>query len=68
MRGLLGEYGLVMVKGLSALRRVLPEILEDASNGLTGVFRRLLNQERNHRLDLTAHIDRLTAELTALSK
>lgn len=68
VRGLLGEYGLVMVKGLSTLRRTLPEILEDASNGLTDVFRRLLNQERQHLLDLDKHIDQLTAELTALSK
>ena len=68
MRGLLGEYGLVMVKGLSTLRRTLPEILEDASNGLTDVFRRFLNQERQHLLELDAHIDTLTAELTTLSK
>ncbi len=68
VRGLLGEYGLVMVKGLSTLRRKLPEILEDASNGLTGVFRRVLNQERQHLLELDVHIDQLTAELTALSK
>jgi transposase len=68
IRGLLGEYGLVMGKSLSALRRALPEILEDARNGLTEVFRRVLNQEREHLLELDAHIDRLTTELTALSK
>ena len=68
MRGLLGEYGLVMVKGLSTLRQTLPEILEDGSCGLTDVFRRFLNQERQHLLELDAHIDTLTAELTALSK
>ena len=68
LRGLLGEYGLVMSPSLSALRRALPEILEDASNGLTEAFRRLLNQERRHVQELDAHIDALTAELTALSK
>lgn len=31
LRGLLGEYGLVRAKSLSALRRALPEILEDGS-------------------------------------
>jgi len=67
VRGLLGEYGLVMGKSLGALRRALPEILEDPSNGLTGVFRRALNQERQHLLELDAPIDTLTAELTALS-
>ena len=68
VRGLLGEYGLVMGKSLGALRRALPEIQEDTSNGLTDVFRRLLNREQQHVLELDAHIDTLTAELTALSK
>lgn len=68
LRGLLGEYGLVRAKRLSALRRALPEILEDGSCGLTDVFRRLIHQEHQHLLALTAHIDTLTAELTALSK
>jgi len=68
VRGLLGEYGLVTGKSLGALHRALPLILEDASNGLTEVFRRLLNQQRQHLLELDAHIAMLTAELTALSK
>ena len=57
-----------MSKSLGALRKALPEILEDASNGLTEAFRRLLNQQRRHVQELDAHIDALTAELTALSK
>lgn len=68
LRGLLGEYGLVTGQGLATLRRAVPRILEDASNGLTDVFRRWLNQERQHLLELDGHIDRLTAELTALAK
>ncbi len=68
MRGLLGEYGILTGKGINTLRRALPEVLEDASNGLTQVFRRLLNRERQHLRELDAHIDALTAELTALSK
>lgn len=34
-RGLLAEYGIVIHKGITALKRELPLILEDASNGLT---------------------------------
>jgi transposase len=34
-RGLLGEYGLVVSVGLGRLRQRLPEILEDAENGLS---------------------------------
>lgn len=44
IRGLLAEYGMVIPRGLAALRRRLPEILEDAENGLSDLFRRLLSQ------------------------
>ena len=35
IRGLLGEYGLVVAKGVRRIRRSLPELLEDAENGLS---------------------------------
>lgn len=41
-RGLLGEYGLVVSCGVGALRRAIPELLEDAENGLSDVFRAYL--------------------------
>src|SRR6185295_4514534 len=43
IRGLVAEYGLVAPKELLHLRRALPCWLEDAENGLTERFRRLLN-------------------------
>jgi len=42
IRGLVAEYGLVAPKGLSSLRRAIPDWLEDADNGLTLFFRQLL--------------------------
>ena len=42
IRGLVAEYGLVAPQQLSALRRTIPEWLEDAENGLTFLFRELL--------------------------
>jgi transposase len=42
LRGLLYEYGLVAPRELHALRRAVPEWLEDADNGLTVRFRALL--------------------------
>ena len=39
VRGLLAEYGLVIHKGVAAVRRDLPAILEDAGNGLTVLAR-----------------------------
>lgn len=39
VRGLLAEYGIVMPLGVSAVRKQLPLILEDAENGLTVLSR-----------------------------
>ncbi len=41
-RGLLAEYGVVIKKGVSALRSRLPEILEEENNELTGFTQRLV--------------------------
>jgi transposase len=43
IRGLVAEYGLVAPQTLLALRRAIPEWLEDAENGLTDNFRCLLH-------------------------
>lgn len=43
IRGLVAEYGLVAPIQVSHLRAAIPEWLEDAENGLTSRFRRLLN-------------------------
>jgi len=42
IRGLVAEYGLVAAKQMSPLRKAIPVWLEDADNGLSGVFRALL--------------------------
>lgn len=42
IRGLVAEYGLVAPKEMTQLRRAVPIWLEDADNGLTYRFRRLL--------------------------
>jgi transposase len=44
IRGLLGEYGIVIAKGIGHVRRRVPEILEDGENGLTERFRALLSE------------------------
>ena len=44
VRGLLAEYGVVINKGISAVRQGLPDILEDADNGLTMRSRELFAQ------------------------
>ncbi len=42
IRGLVSEYGLVAPQQLSSLRRAIPDWLEDADNGLSFLFRQLL--------------------------
>lgn len=42
IRGLLGEFGIVVAKGVARLRRELPGILENAENGLPALAREVL--------------------------
>lgn len=56
LRGLLAEYGIVVPQGLAALRRRLPEILEDADNGLSDLFRPLLARGQQQLAELDAHV------------
>ena len=53
VRGILLEYGIVVAKGIAHLRRRLPDVLEDADNGLGGSMRELLAElgEELRRLD-----------------
>jgi transposase len=44
MRGLLSEYGIVIAKNISALRKNTPFILEDADNKLSTAARTLINE------------------------
>ncbi len=57
IRGLLAEYGLVLPKGLAALRRRIPELLEDGDNDLSTVVRHLLHQA----LEYLRHLDQQIA-------
>jgi Transposase len=44
IRGLLGEYGIVVVKGIAPLRRKLPGILDDGATQLSGLFREMFSE------------------------
>ena len=68
VRGLLGEYGIVVAKGVASLRRRLPELLEDAGNGLSELFRRLLAQSYRQLKELDVHIEEYTRELRRQSQ
>lgn len=44
IRGLLAEFGIVIPKGIGHIAKRLPEILEDAENGLPGMMRQLFER------------------------
>ena len=67
-RGLLGEYGISLPKGLATLRRTIPELLEDAENGLSMRFRNLLARRDQQLVALDEHIAFYTKELELLSQ
>jgi transposase len=60
MRGLLAEYGIVIAVSPAALRKAIPELLEDADNGLSFDLRQLLAEL----YDELVAIDQRVAELT----
>ncbi len=68
IRGLVGEHGLVAPKSVDALRKALSWWLEDASNGLSPRFRRLLVGLSNDLRHLDGRIKEQDDELATIMK
>src|SRR5260370_5599911 len=67
IRGLVAEYGLVAPKELLQLRSAIPGWLEDAENGLTDRFRRLLNGLWHDLLALDQRMTELDREIAQIA-
>jgi transposase len=67
IRGLLSEYGIVVPVGIGTLRRAIPEIQEDAQNGLSGLFRRALDGLRQDLETFDVRIATLDAEIVCVA-
>lgn len=63
LRGLLGEFGLVIPQGIGHITKRLPELLEDGENGLPGLFRELLYRLGEHLKELDRQVVELEAEI-----
>jgi transposase len=67
IRGLMTEYGLVAPLQISHLRAAIPDWLEDAENGLTSRFRRLLDGLWSDLQALDLRVKALDLEITEIA-
>lgn len=63
IRGLLAEFGIVIQKGIDAIAKRVPEILEDAENGLPGTMRRLLERLTDNLKEMDRQVNELEAQI-----
>ena len=68
IRGLVAEYGLVAPQQINHLRAALPAWLEDAENGLSERFRRLLNSLRDDLKRLDQRVAEMDKEIALIAE
>ncbi len=68
VRGLVAEYGLVAPLRMTALRRAIPDWLEDPGNGLSGAFRRLLSGLWDDLRTLDRRVAELDDEIESIAR
>jgi transposase len=68
IRGLLHEYGIVMRKGLAALKRTLPELLAASDERLTPVLRAVVAEQFERFSYLAQRRDQYDRQITQLCK
>jgi len=65
IRGLLGEYGLVIPQGIGNIAKRVPLLIEDATNELPGTVRVLVDRLLEHLKALDQQVAELEAQITA---
>jgi transposase len=65
IRGLLAEFGIVFAKGIGCVTRKMPEVLEDAENGLPGTSRELFSRLFSHFRELDRQVKELEGQIQA---
>ena len=63
IRGLLGEFGLVVPQGIANIAKRVPTLIEDASNALPGSFRLLVERLMIHLKELDRQVCELEARI-----
>ncbi|CAB3775212.1 hypothetical protein LMG29542_08594 [Paraburkholderia humisilvae] len=66
IRGLLGEYGLIVPQGIAYnIALPVPELIEDASNELPGAFRQLIDRLLEHLKLLDRQVNEIEIQIKA---
>ena len=65
IRGLLGEFGIIIPQGIGHIASRVPELIEDASDELPGTFRMLVQRLLDHLKELDRQVDELEAQIQA---
>jgi transposase len=68
IRGLLAEFGLVVPQGIDHVARRVPELIEDASNELPGLFRLLIQRLVDHLGELDRQVGELEVQIATWHK
>jgi len=63
MRGLLSEFGIVIPPDIRSIHKRMPDILEDAENGLPGTLRKLLERLNDHLKELDRQVEELELQI-----
>lgn len=63
IRGLLGEYGIIIPQGIVHVAKRVPDILEDGENELPGVFRQLVGRLAEHLNELDRQVGELEVQI-----
>jgi transposase len=68
LRGLLGEFGIAIPQGIRQLSTHVPDIVEDADNGLPGVMRGLVQRLWEHFQELDRQVGELDRDIRRLQR
>jgi transposase len=68
IRGLLAEYGIIVAKGLVKVRQQLPDILEDAENGLTMAARTVFADLQEQLIELDKQVTTYCEKIQAVHR
>jgi transposase len=63
IRGLLGEFGLIVAQGIGYIALRVPELIEDAERDLPGSFRVLVQRLLDHLKELGRQVDEIETQI-----